>query len=261
MREPSLRMTVISSASAMTWLLVTTMPAESMMKPDPSEFTRRGVLLPPRFWLSPCWPRRLKKSRNNSSSCGSLGRFGIGPTVPWLRDVTFCDVEMLTTASITLSATSAMPSGPRALAGAESGGRIRTDSAMAAKAGRRTCRVYRTSVPSMEVCAPQGKLIPDSAPVRAWTQEFTRQERNALENRAESGPSHCGERSLSPHQPDHQHPEHGAHDAGDSQRCLRRFKCSRCEPFCRPWRRRENEPLDGKHQADCHEEIQHRRQL
>ena len=47
---PSLRMTVTSSASAMTWLLVTTMPEESMMKPEPSELTRRGV----RFgvWLS-----------------------------------------------------------------------------------------------------------------------------------------------------------------------------------------------------------------
>jgi hypothetical protein len=32
---------------------------------------------------------------------------------------TVCEVEMLTTASITFSATSAMPSGPRAKAGAE----------------------------------------------------------------------------------------------------------------------------------------------
>ena len=41
-RVPSLRMTVTSSASEMTWLLVTTMPAASMMKPEPSEFTLRG---------------------------------------------------------------------------------------------------------------------------------------------------------------------------------------------------------------------------
>ena len=41
-REPSVRITLISSASAMTWLLVMTMPAGSMMKPEPSELTRRG---------------------------------------------------------------------------------------------------------------------------------------------------------------------------------------------------------------------------
>src|SRR5262249_29623938 len=93
-------------------------------------------------------PRRLKKSRNNSSSCGSFGRFGMAPG---LRDATFCDVEMLTTASITFSATSAMPSGPRALEGTVSAGKISADIARAAKAGRRTCREYRASVPSMDV--------------------------------------------------------------------------------------------------------------
>jgi hypothetical protein len=36
-REPSVKTTVISSASAITWLLVTTMPDGSMTKPEPSD--------------------------------------------------------------------------------------------------------------------------------------------------------------------------------------------------------------------------------
>src|SRR5438045_2627767 len=73
------------------------MPDGSMMKPDPSEFTRRGPRS--RFCGSP-WPRRLKKSLNSSSSCGSLGSCGSGE----LRVSTFCEVEILTTASIRASA-------------------------------------------------------------------------------------------------------------------------------------------------------------
>ena len=38
---PSWKITVMSLASPMTWLLVTTMPEASMMKPEPSEFERR----------------------------------------------------------------------------------------------------------------------------------------------------------------------------------------------------------------------------
>ena len=42
---PSLRITLISSASAITWLLVTTRPDASMMKPEPSELIapRRAI--------------------------------------------------------------------------------------------------------------------------------------------------------------------------------------------------------------------------
>ncbi len=40
----------MSLASPMTWLLVTTMPDESMMKPEPSEFERARR---PRLALSP----------------------------------------------------------------------------------------------------------------------------------------------------------------------------------------------------------------
>ncbi len=112
-RSPLLNTTVISSASEMTWLLVMTMPSGSTTKPDPSELTRRG----PRLGASPCWPgpprRFLKNSSKNSSNGEPGGNCGVGP----LRCSTFCEVEMLTTASITCSATSAMPSGPRAAAG------------------------------------------------------------------------------------------------------------------------------------------------
>ncbi len=38
---PSVRMTVMSLAPSITWLLVITMPAGSMMKPEPSELARR----------------------------------------------------------------------------------------------------------------------------------------------------------------------------------------------------------------------------
>ena len=60
------------------------------------------------------------------------------PLPPRTRFDAFCEVEMLTTASITFSATSAMFSGPRASAGVESAGSASTAAAAAAKAGRRT---------------------------------------------------------------------------------------------------------------------------
>ena len=71
--------------------------------------------------LSPPWPRRfLKNSSKNSSNGEPGGSCGIGAALP--RASTFCEVEILTTASITCSATSAMFSGPRACAGAARGG-------------------------------------------------------------------------------------------------------------------------------------------
>ena len=41
-RVPSEKMTWMSLASPMTWLLVTTRPEESITKPEPREFDRRG---------------------------------------------------------------------------------------------------------------------------------------------------------------------------------------------------------------------------
>ena len=99
---PSLKLTMISSAPSMTWLLVTTMPSlPSMTKPEPSEETLRSDGERP--------PLRLKKSSKNSSNGAPFGTLGSGtPSGPlrvWL-------VEMLTTASISFSATGATLVGP-----------------------------------------------------------------------------------------------------------------------------------------------------
>src|SRR3954463_12152537 len=137
---PSFMMTLISSASAMTWLLVTTMPEVSTIKPEPSELVLRGCMPPP---LSPPGPPRrfLKKSSKNSSNGEPGGNGGMAPRPPSppLASTVWV-VEILTTASITFSATSAMPSGPRANAGKETDKESRVVAAprqMAAAQGRR----------------------------------------------------------------------------------------------------------------------------
>jgi hypothetical protein len=56
---PSLKLTVMSFASPITWLFVMTMPDASMTKPEPSELERRcwpGPWLGP--WLGWFSPRR-----------------------------------------------------------------------------------------------------------------------------------------------------------------------------------------------------------
>ncbi len=100
--EPSGKLAKISSASAITWLLVMTMPDASMTKPEPSDDTRRGVLPS---------PRRLKNSSKNSSNGEPGGTCG---TCACLPESTVCEVEMLTTASTTFSTVSATESGPLA---------------------------------------------------------------------------------------------------------------------------------------------------
>ena len=111
---PSVRITVISFAPSITWLSVITMPAGSMMKPDPSEFERRlcGASSPSSpLWR---WSWRLKKSSNSWSSGVPGGSFGAAlgacSSVTWAA-------EMLTTASVTLAARSASESVPLAAAG------------------------------------------------------------------------------------------------------------------------------------------------
>jgi len=76
-----------------------------------------------------------------------------------MRGSTFCDVEMLTTASITCSATSAMFSGPRAAA--FHAGRMMIAAASAAMAGpRRTKRgKWQDMWPDMEGCAPESSIM------------------------------------------------------------------------------------------------------
>jgi len=53
----------------------------------------------------------------NSSKNSSIGEPGGRSGKPLMWESTFCEVEILTTASITCSATSAMFSGPRAATG------------------------------------------------------------------------------------------------------------------------------------------------
>ena len=115
---------------------------------------RRGVSPP---FGSP-WPRRfLKNSSKNSSNGEPGGRFGPGRASgpcpgPWRDDgppaVTVCEVEMLTTASITASATSAMLSGPRAAWAAPNGKAIAAAAAIASAPLRTLGKVTAMGVES-----------------------------------------------------------------------------------------------------------------
>ncbi len=118
----------------------------------------------------PPWPRRFLK---NSSKNSSIGEPGGRSGMPFMRASTFCDVEILTTASITCSATSAMFSGPRAAAG--HAGRTMIAAASAAMAGRRRSHWERWQ--DMKVCAPARRVIgicPKGAPVPRRTQGHSR---------------------------------------------------------------------------------------
>ncbi len=94
----------------MTWLLVTTTPAVSMMKPQPSELVLRGG--------GPALAALAAAARTAAvleevveelleGRAGRQLRHGVAAPPPLASTV--CEVEMLTTASITFSATSAMP--------------------------------------------------------------------------------------------------------------------------------------------------------
>src|SRR3984893_10229578 len=105
------------------------------MKPEPSELVLCGArsLLPPP--LAPGPRRFLQKSSKNSSNGEPGGSCGIAPRPSPLASMV-CEVEMLTTASMTFSATSAMPSGPRASAGTETSAPV-APRQIAARNGRR----------------------------------------------------------------------------------------------------------------------------
>src|ERR1700754_5269835 len=95
-----------------------------MMKPEPSELVLRGGCISLRSPPLGLPPRRfLKKSSKNSSNGEPGGNCGMAPRSPPPPPPALAStvwvVEILTTASITFSATSAMPSGPRANAGKE----------------------------------------------------------------------------------------------------------------------------------------------
>ena len=116
----SCRVTVISSAPSITWLLVTTRPDASMMKPDPRLCMRRsgGV-----GWLSPRPPGllRLRKSLKNCSNGEPGGNSGISGPWPGFPARAWAAAwvdEMFTTAGSSLAARSAKLSGaPLANAG------------------------------------------------------------------------------------------------------------------------------------------------
>src|SRR5829696_5465673 len=230
------------------------MPDASMMNPEPSELTRRGVGVPPRFW-SPCPPRQLKKSRNSSSNCGSFGSCGAGV----LRAATFCEVEILTTASITCSAMSATASGPRANEGTVSDGRTSTEMAAAVTAGRWICLVNRARVPSMEIEAPgeveAGTVLLSDAVCKGSTDGG-----NRAEIRAEFGTCtlpQCRSSDSAAHQPDQHHSKDRGHHASNAQRSVRRLQRVRRHPLHRLRESRENKPLHGKHETDGDDKIGH----
>src|SRR5215471_498039 len=82
------RVTVICSALAITWLLVTMMPVGSIMNPDPSDAARGADQFGP-----PGAPFSPKKSRKNSSSgdpgatCASGEPLGAGGVIAWVVEI------------------------------------------------------------------------------------------------------------------------------------------------------------------------------
>jgi hypothetical protein len=69
--RPSSKVTVTVEASSITWSFVTTQPAGSMMKPEPSDCTlRSGCCEPPNCF------------RNSSSNGEPGGNSGNGPGIP-----------------------------------------------------------------------------------------------------------------------------------------------------------------------------------
>src|SRR6202163_4925930 len=189
-----------------------------MMKPEPSELTRRGArsgLSPP-----PCPRRFLKNSSKNSSIGEPGGRSGI----PVTRASTFCDVEILTTASITCSATSAMFSGPRAAAGC-AGSMI-------------------TAAISAAVTAPCPRRKAITQPARPLGTRLGRK----------SGPR---TRRSAAHQVDDQHADQRRYDAGDTQRAVGHLQHGRHGALGANRERGKKDALDREEQAERGEEIGH----
>src|SRR5258706_122096 len=108
-REPLLKLMMISSAPSITWVLVTIRPSlPSTTNPEPSDDTLRSCRERPPFLL-----KKSSKRSSNGEPCGTFGNGApCGPLTVWL-------VEMLTTASISFSATGATDFGPLVCAAAE----------------------------------------------------------------------------------------------------------------------------------------------
>ncbi len=179
--------TVMLSASAMTWLLVTTSPVGSMMKPEPSDGERgdgkAGAPLPP---PSPQLPSRSpKKSWKNSSKGVPRPASALGPC-----GAALCDVAMLTTAGVSFSASSEKPSGPRAAAGA-------LHNASASAAAIRTGRWAGCIDPlGMSISpSPAAARCPRTNSRRQHTSPWERSPRSQVPPRATArGRAHAGSR-------------------------------------------------------------------
>ena len=107
--EPSEKLTSISSASAITWLLVTTMPLLGI--DDEAGAERLHLLRPPPVAALPVLEEVVEEILERRAFRQLRHRHRSGPSVP----LTFCEVEMLTTASSRPSARSATDAGPCAL--------------------------------------------------------------------------------------------------------------------------------------------------
>src|SRR3546814_20320331 len=71
----SYRRTVISSASAITWLFVTTIPSDEIRKPEPSDWARRGCCA----WLPPFRQQHVLTNRADREPVGKNGLEQSGP--------------------------------------------------------------------------------------------------------------------------------------------------------------------------------------
>src|SRR5262249_45990633 len=146
-----------------------------------------------------------------------------------LRVSTFCEVEMLTTASITFSAMSAMLSGPRASDEVESAGKTIAAAANVATAGRRNCRTKQAKLPSMDVWAPEvrndlGETVLPSGNGRKGDLDALGRRLGRNRDRASLPPLIA---ASSAHDPDKYDTEHSGDDARHPQRCFRALERAR----------------------------------
>src|SRR5829696_285629 len=249
-REPPEKMTLMSFASPMTWLLVTTMPDGSMTKPEPSEFERRWRGLSPPCppgppW--PPWPRRLKNSSNRSSngvpggSCGSARP----------RASTVVEAEMLTTAGMISSARSAKDSGAaraQASTGRSVAARANTPTTAAARRPPEgAAGAARTFTRAMAF--PRFGAMPRIGSLRLHSSAIAAKARLAAS------------RPELAHRPHDHNSEHGGSDSDETHAVARRvrgFDHGASDPIRKG---REQKPLDRKSEPEGGGEVAHAARL
>ncbi len=136
-----------------------------MMKPEPSELTRRGAAARVPFGL-PSPAAAIEEIDGTSSSSWGVASGACAYCWP-PRAPTFWEVEMLTTASMTCSATSATAS-VRAPATARPGPGNTMRYGGATNTGWRSCRANRPIMPSMNVNSREcdAKTVPSTKGAR-----------------------------------------------------------------------------------------------